>query len=133
MLLPPWPYNFKLGGVAPNYRIHRPAWSPDGTQIACRSDFNIIIFDQRHGPLRFRHNEDNTSNIKTMLDRDPIQIGTDIHLLYSPDGSFLVALTAHFRVKVLRLGLELGLNNSYYYYYYHYYYFQSNPSKNKRK
>ena len=94
--LPPWPTNYKLSVPADygpdhsNYGIYRPAWSPDGTQIACSFASKIIIFDQRHDFLRFRHNEDNNiSNIKTMFDRDPIQIGTDIHLLYSPDGSFL--------------------------------------------
>ncbi|OEU23458.1 hypothetical protein FRACYDRAFT_233628 [Fragilariopsis cylindrus CCMP1102] len=56
--LPPWPTNYKLSVPADygpdhsNYGIKRPAWSPDGTQIAY------------------------------------------IHLIYSPDGSLLVALTA---------------------------------------
>jgi Tol biopolymer transport system component len=114
--LPPWPTNYKLSVPADygpdhsNYGIYRPAWSPDGTQIACSFASKIIIFDQRHGLLRFRHNGDNNgnnnnSNIMTpflilqMFAHDPMN-ATDIHLIYSPDGSLLVALTAGLDARV---------------------------------
>ena len=77
---PPWPLCYKLpSDDSPMYPYPVMAWSPDGTRIACRHDLsNIVIFDQRLGPL---HNHRNAH------DEDIITV-----LKYSPNGSYLVSI-----------------------------------------
>ena len=116
---PPWPRNFKLqlrgcrfslpGSY--KYKLCNPGvWSPCGTQIACNTaDYEnhrhgIVIFDQRHGLLRFRRHDDdgngNDDNSKNNNNNNNNELNWIVQyqtcynipdLKFSPDGSFLVS------------------------------------------
>ena len=80
-ILPPWPEYYKLPSDSDCW-----SWSPCGTRIACAvGSTNIVIVDQRRGPLRINENDHN-------------DLGWEAHsediccLKYSPDGRFLISI-----------------------------------------